>query len=471
MLPRNSNYNIYPSVVPSGKSVEMVIAPAEKAFLFFDGDEYRLEFFDLNSDMDVYYTPVADDVITVTASDGVLRFDYSFDGEQEHLIRMFKGDKKIMDLTVFSLYEDLYKLRPIRGDFHSHSYRSDGKRDPSTVAAQYRENGYDFFALTDHNRFYPGGEIDETYEGVNTGFFRVCGEEVHTPGSIVHIVHVGGRESVANIYIHERERYEREVEECLTRVPANVPEKLKLKYARAMWATERIHDVGGLAIFPHPYWRPRELKYNVCDELSKLFLSSGMFDAYELIGGMDQVGNNRSVALWSETRAEGARFSVVGSSDVHETERSSHFPNNFTICFAKDASAEAAVEAVRLGNTVAVRSEGYEYDKTYSVYGSLRLVAYAHFLLKYYFPNQERLSSGVGVAMRAYSMGEAGSEVIELQAELVEKYRARFFGKEAPVLPDAKMIDFENRWRKTHIEVGPITKGSAIDSEVVTRQI
>ena len=384
---------------------------------------------------------------------------------------MFKGEEKVADLYVYSLNEDLYALRPMRGDLHSHTFRSDGKRDPAALAGYYRENGYDFFALTDHNRFYPGGEIDETYSGVDTGFLRVRGEEVHTPGSIIHIIHIGGRESVANIYIHERERYEQGVVECLARVPESVPEIYRDKYARAMWATERIHEVGGLAIFVHPYWRPKAIRYNICDELSCILLMSGMFDGFELIGGQEQLGNNRSVVLWLELRAQGLRIPVVGSSDVHGTHRSKTFPNCFTICFARDNSEEAVIEAVRNGMTVAVDAKGYEYDRYYDVYGSLRLMSYAQFLMQYYFPVQERLCEGIGVAMRAYAMGEADAAVIELQKKLVEDHRARFFGEKPPVLPTKKMLDFENRWRETHIKQGPVTKGSAVDSEKITRQI
>lgn len=471
MLPTPKNYNIYPSVIPADKPVEISVVPAERAFIFFEGTEYTFKIYGINTDVNEYYTPFGDAEINAVAKGGVLRFTHTFEGEQEHLIHMCKGDEKVAEFNVYSLREDLYGLRPMRGDFHSHTFRSDGKRDPAALAGYFRENGYDFFALTDHNRFYPGGETDEVYEGVDTGFFRIPGEEVHTPGSTVHIVHVGGRTSVANIYIHERERYEREVAECMERVPENVPPQYHDKYARAMWATESIHNAGGLAIFPHPYWRPWDMRYNVCDELAMILLKSGMFDGYELIGGQKQTGNNRSVMLWSELRAEGLRIPVVGSSDVHGVEKSYYFPNCFTVCFARDNSAKSVTDAVRSGMTVAVHASGYEYDRYYDIYGSLRLMTYAQYLLRYYFPKQERLCEGIGVTMRAYAMGEADAAVIELQAKLAENYRARFFGEKPPVLPDATMLEFENRWREIHLKQGPMTKGSVIDSDKITRQI
>ncbi|MBQ8409726.1 MAG: PHP domain-containing protein [Clostridia bacterium] len=449
----------------------MTIIPTEKAFLLFEGEEYKLSVISINSDEPSYYSPTTHKTLTVRAEGGVLRFTYIFPDEQEHLIIVEYNGKKLQELTVYSLYEDLYGLTPLRGDLHSHSYRSDGKRDPAALAGHYREQGYDFFALTDHNRYYPGGEIDETYSGVDLALTRVKGEEVHTPGSVVHIVHVGGKASVTEQYINDREGYEAAVSEYMTRVPDAVPEQYRERYAMAMWATDRIHEAGGLAIFPHPYWRPgRAYTYNVCDEFARILLKSGMFDAYELVGGMTQPDINRSIALWGDLRAEGLRISVVGSSDVHGLEASPYFPHLFTICFAEDNDNDSVVRAIKSGRSVAVEATGAEYDRQYRCYGSLRLVSYAQFLLKNYFPVALRLCQGEGVAMRNYSMGLADKQVIELQAEQYRAFRDRFFGRTAPALPSFDMLNFEAKWRKVQLD-GPLTKGSKLDSSTVSRQI
>ena len=39
------------------------------------------------------------------------------------------------------------------------------------------------------------------------------------------------------------------------------------------------------------------------------------------------------------------------------------------------------------------------------------------------------------------------------------------------LIPSAEMLAFEEKWRRVHVEEGPITKGSAIDSDTVTRQL
>lgn len=471
MLPIIQNYSVYPSVVLADTPTEMTIVPNERAFLLFEGEEYSITVISVNSDETFYYKPKSHKHLTAVASGGVLRFTYTFSGEGEHLIRLEHSGKNLHTMCIYSLYSDLHALTPLRGDLHSHSYRSDGKGDPVALAGHFREQGYDFFALTDHNRFYPGGEIDEAYDGVKLAFTRVKGEEVHTPESVVHIVHVGGNHSVAELYVNHREEYEASLAQYLTKVPEHIPEKYRARYAAAMWSTDRIHEAGGIAIFPHPFWRPSASSvYNVCDELALLLLKSGMFDAYEVVGAMSQPDSNRSVAMWADLRAEGFNIPVVASSDVHFVENSPTFPHSFTICFAEDRDGESIINAVKAHRSVAVEAVGEEYKRQYRCYGSMRLVSYAQFLLKNYFSNLTRICQGEGVAMRSYAMGLCDKNTVELQANQSRLFSERFFGRiEAPI-PTQEILDFEDKWRQTQLN-GPKTKGSLIDSDTITRQI
>jgi len=461
MLSTPQNYSIYPSIIPADRQTDMIIAPNERAFVFEDGEKYELTVISVNADEPSYHIPTTHKKFSAEAKDGVLRFSYTFESEQEHIIILNKDEKVIQEFHVFSLYEDLYALTALKGDLHGHSCRSDGKRDPAALAGYYREQGFDFFALTDHNRYHFGGEIDEVYDGVNTGLVRIFGEEVHPVGSVLHIVHVCGNSSVSDLYVHDLEGFEKDIEEYKANVPANIPEKYKSRYAKAMWTVDRIHETGGLAIYPHPYWRPgRSRIYHACDEFAMLMLKSGMFDAFELVGGMEQDGINRAVALWADLRVEGLNIPVVGSSDVHEVNGKT-FNNCFTVCFAKSNSREDIRDALSEGKCVAVEATGEESEREYRPYGSLRLVTYAQFLLKYYFPKRQRICQGAGVTMRAYSMGEASKELLELETKLSEDFTLRFFGKKEPKLPNAEMLVFENKWREVHAN-GPSGKGSVI---------
>ena len=154
MLPAPRNYAIYPQVVQADKPTEMIIVPTERAFLLVEGKEYNLNVLTLNDDETNYHVSggTCNHRFTAVAHDGVLRFTYTFPAEGEHLVRFEHQEKKTFEFNVFSLYKDLYRLRPVRGDFHSHSYRSDGCQDPAAAMGHYREQGYDFYSLTDHHR-------------------------------------------------------------------------------------------------------------------------------------------------------------------------------------------------------------------------------------------------------------------------------------------------------------------------------
>jgi hypothetical protein len=474
MLPNPKNYALFPSVVKVGEKTKLSIVATERAFMFFENAEYTLDIIGVNTDVIDYRCSTINNrtTISLVAKGGYIAFDYKFDEEMEYVLSLRKDGKLVQDFYLYAVESDLYELTPLRGDFHSHSYRSDGLRDAVAHAGHYREQGYDFVALTDHNRYYPGGESDEVFAGVNTGFARVFGEEVHCPGSVVHIVHVGGKESVAERYVLDKSgTYNAEIVEYEAKVPSFVPEKYKAKYARAMWACDAIHKVGGLAIFAHPYWRLNVKCYNVCDELSEMLLTSGMFDAYELVGSMGYAGVNLSVSHWAQLRANGLKISVVGSSDVHKIEKSPDFPVHFTVCFAKSNDNDSIIEAIKNGYSVAVETADSGYDLQHRCYGEHRLVMYAHFLLKNYFPERMRIIEGEGVSMRQYAMEDAPKELIELIAKQGQNFTDRFFGKKEPVLPSKKMLEFEEKWRKAQVEKGPNSKGSAINLEVPNFQL
>ena len=475
MLPTHQKFNVFPRVIEVGKPTEIFLVPEARTFLFPEDEPYTVMVSGVNGDESWYHEPSVWDRFDLVAKGGVLRFTYTFPREEEYQIRIYRGtelekDNKLVDLAVYALESDLYALTPLRGDLHTHSYRSDGESDPAELLGYYREMGYDFQALTDHNRYYPTAEVEKVYEGVKLGICPIKGEEVHTPTSTIHIVHVGGKESVAEIYCKDTPRYEQELETYRARVPEEIPENQRERYAQALWSTDRIHAAGGIAIFAHPYWRPGSNHcYNVCDELTQKLLTSGMFDVFELVGGMRVYGINRAVALWQELCAKGHQINVVGSSDVH-TLAGKDFPYHFTVCFARENSTEAILDAIRNGLSVATEMSGVEHDREFRAYGSFRLVSYAQFLFRNYFSELQRICQGEGVAMRQYAMGYTPASTIEAQVEQTERFKARFFGRALPVLPDEEMLALEDKWREIHVN-GPTSKGSLALQEKITRQI
>jgi hypothetical protein len=82
-----------------------------------------------------------------------------------------------------------------RGNLHTHTNRSDGMWSVEDVVAEYRDNGYDFLAITDHFLERYGFPITDTRALRTDRFTTILGAELHAPslenGERWHIVAVG----------------------------------------------------------------------------------------------------------------------------------------------------------------------------------------------------------------------------------------------------------------------------------------
>ena len=119
-----------------------------------------------------------------------------------------------------------------RGNIHTHTTESDGDAEPQKVAAWYREHGYDFLVLSDHNHLtlldYGNGR-----DG-SLGPLMIPGEEVtvrmndnKTP---VHLNGIGINRVVEPI----------DTGDVATTLQANI---------------DAIRDAGGISSINHPSWR------------------------------------------------------------------------------------------------------------------------------------------------------------------------------------------------------------------------
>lgn len=119
-----------------------------------------------------------------------------------------------------------------RGNIHTHTTESDGDAEPEKVAAWYREHGYDFLVLSDHNHLtlldYGNGR-----DG-SLGPLMIPGEEVTLPtGGEGVPVHLGA----INI--------DRVVEPIAT---GDVATTLQANI-------DAIRDAGGISCINHPSWK------------------------------------------------------------------------------------------------------------------------------------------------------------------------------------------------------------------------
>ena len=455
-------YSCFPAVAKVGTPTRVAIVPEGTCRFFKEDRDYEIWIGGMREDLLDYHDPLEPNA-PCKVEGGYLWFTFTFENEMMYSVRFREKGGSFTEIFMYAVREDLYKLRPLKGDLHAHSYYSDGDDDVAMTAADYRENGYDFCVLSDHNRYYTSLMLKEAYKDVQIGLNVINAEEVHTPGSDVHIVHVGGRESVADIYLHHADVFEAEVADIIKELPEKVPELYRSRLAKAIWTCRKIHEFGGIAIFPHPFWKANV--YNVSEELCDLLFDANIFDAFELMGGTPTTASNMQLGLWQAQRLKGNNIAVVGSSDSHYhafPELSDDlFARNFTIAFAEDNTPEGVMNAIK--NNMSVAGELSKYDQgEVRFYGDYRLTSYAHFLYDHYFRLTRLLFAGEGSMMRRYINEQLNGAWLSQLKDEGDKFYREFFGQVEKALPSAKRLAYRDKWRKIQIEQGPPTNGGCL---------
>jgi len=460
MLIKHFKYMCFPSVMPVGKETKVTVFPKDISRVFRPERNYELCVFGIDDDRVDYHGKNTYDH-EYWIENGCLCFTHTFEREQEYSVRFYEPDGTDIRLSVYAVEDDLYHLRPLKGELHTHTYYSDGKDGLAMTPSDYREAGYDFVAITDHHRMFPSELAADLYKDVAVEMNIVKGEEIHAPGTSLHIVNIGG-ESVCSQYIKDPEGYEQEVTDIESTL-THVPELYRRRTAIARWACEKVHKSNGIAIFAHPFWYANTGRHNVSKEFCDILFDENIFDAFELMGGIPFLNNNKQLALWQQQIAKGNNIPVVGNADSHSHDYwTRSFARNFTIAFAADNTTEAIIDAIKNGNTVAAEIPSDSTDEI-RFYGSkMRLVEFSHFLYNTYFQETLRLCICDGVLMRRYAEGEDVGDILQALYGTVEKFYQRFFGYlPAPVITTERQ-KFLDKARERQINEGPVTKGTSL---------
>ncbi len=448
------DYDIFPKVVPAGKTARVTVKPLGWHAAFRADCAYELAVCPLDEGSPGDYPSRRNNFVqTVTPdADGCIRFSFLYFGEQQYFIRIRDGEQFQLQLSVYAVAEDLLGRYPFRGDLHMHSRRSDGRQAPEIVCANYRRTGYDFLAITDHRRYYPSLDAIAAYREVPIEFAILPGEEVHLPkdpagGHVndVHIVSFGAEYSVNALVEGEHTTEVGDAPERRGLVPSPPPVRTKEEhwaeidayaqtldipagveryaYACCHWIFSEIRLAGGLGIFCHPYWISNV--FQVPPAFVDYMMETHPFDAFEVLGGENYFEQNGFQTIqYYEDQAKGRRYPIVGSTDSHNSvnNRNSHVCS--TLVFAPENERAALIEAVKDFYSVAVDTISEEPRYV----GSLRLVRYAVFLEKEFFPLHDELCFEEGRAMKDYVCGVPGAkELLEAISGRMKRQREKYF--------------------------------------------
>ena len=443
------NYDIFPKVIPVGKEVSVTVKPRGGHAAFDKTKEYTVAIHTTTEGIPSTY-PGRNNYISyqmTPSEDGCFHVVHTFKKECEYYIRILLEDKRLVQLSVYAVEEDLVGRYPYIGDMHMHSTRSDGKEHPFIVAANYRKAGYDFMAITDHRKYYPSLETRNFYEplGLDVKFYP--GEEIHLPGNDIHIVNFGGDYSINGLLdcsqqyavkgadpvwrsitgicpdVMTEEQYRAEVNalaETLD-IPDNVE---KFPYAACVWICNHIKKANGLGIFAHPYWISNV--YQVPEDFTDHMFKTHPFDAFEVFGGLTYFQQNGyQVQKYHDFRAKGIQVPIVGNTDTHgSTPYNADWHSARSMVLAYANTRDEIVGAVKSFYNVAIQ----DIKDHVEVLGTLRMMKYCWFLYEHYLPIHDELCFEEGRLMKEYACGdeEAGEDLRRISGRM-DKLRKKYF--------------------------------------------
>jgi hypothetical protein len=178
-----------------------------------------------------------------------------------------------------------------RGNVHTHSTQSDGDSSPEDIIRWYRDHGYQFLALTDHNRITAPGQFAD----LETPMFKVVsGEEVtlsNIDGNPVHLNTLCARVQVG------------------WRPPARTS-------AQITWVQNMLRpQPGTLLQIDHPNWGWAIHERHLCQLENGSLLE--IANQHPSANNAGDWAHPSSEALWDAELSHGHRIYGTASDDMH----------------------------------------------------------------------------------------------------------------------------------------------------------
>ncbi len=362
-----------------------------------------------------------------------------------------KAPKTVCEFEIYLLDDDLKKRLPLKGDMHIHTNRSECGNfldDPQFVAAKAREKGLDFIALTDHMQTETSESMLDFPQRFDSEFCIFRGEECHVLKEKVatrfgknnffpniHIVNFGGDDCVSRYANDHYEEFCEELEERAKNIDLPYPPETLKIMAGADWIFDKIHEFNGLAVFCHPTWKPCH-RDNLSEIIRNYIVQKCKFDAVELVGLGTEAHSvkhrnyteslNLCQAFYTEMCCQkGKLFPVIGNTDSHNA--LGVLGRHFTIVFAEDNSISSIKRAISQGYSVAVIMSD-DPDDAPQIFGSFRMVKYAHFLIRNYYAKHDELCAIEGKLMLAALRGELDEDSVKFVVDKkISGYNTAFY--------------------------------------------
>ena len=334
-------------------------------------------------------------------------------GEAMHTLRLVVNDPKVDVLTswknlgkmqLYTLEDDLFALRPYRGDFHAHSKGSDGTGTSFSVYAYGRRAGNDFQALSDHYTYKPTPPAAKMVEELNSGMLPIIAEEIHEGATPLHSVSVGASAGVCDWVKENNSEFQKLAEAKKAKIAPELKDRNLTEYElNAVAKAETMYDIARklgakLVIYSHPYWMPND-RYNAPSDYNLAMIDRQKADAVECPNGPFPDQAMKVYADIVRLAKQGKTLNVVGATDTHDA-KGEIFIDRETIVFAPKLTVDSICESIKKGNSLAVVGKyGKEQEEVPMFIGDGRLVNFCYFLGKNYFPERTLLCKEQGELM------------------------------------------------------------------------
>jgi hypothetical protein len=211
------------------------------------------------------------------------------------------------------------KLNWYRGNTHTHTLNSDGDASPDAVVRWYREHGYQFVVITDHEYLTDVAPLQALF-GADERFLVIPGQEVTQ--IVLDPSHPEGK----------RQAHLNAINSTKVVIPEGAPGQRNPRIGREAPVGTKIADTyahniaainaaGGIAQINHPNWR-----WSVSLEDMAQLPNGTLFEVWNGIaqinnlGGTDDAGHVAlsTEALWDTLLSRGKLLYGVGSDDTHD---------------------------------------------------------------------------------------------------------------------------------------------------------
>lgn len=241
-------------------------------------------------------------------------------------------------------------FRWYKGNTHTHTVNSDGDSTPEEVVKWYRDNGYNFLVMTDHEFITPVEPLNFAY-GKAGDFLVISGQEVtdRTGGKPHHVNALG----IASVTQPKRGNA------SLENIQANV---------------DAIRSFGGVPQINHPNFGWALTAETIAKTKNVMLFE--LYNAHPLVNNLGGGDSPSTEEIWDRVLTTGRIIYGVASDDVHTVRklgnRKEPTPGHgWVMVRASELTPKAVLEALDRGDFYA--STGVELDEFAADTGSVTI--------------------------------------------------------------------------------------------------